>query len=568
MQFAPKRPNKMNSDSTPLSFGWIVTIRRAFSRYPKSALTLLGTGLLGSILEMLAFAIAVICIQVMQRQEAVTYFNFSLPYPLSLDTLIICSALFGGFMLLSALSYFYNGILLAKLRRRTFRDMIALSLEKFVEKPGDNFVTSQSSKMISRVLRRDCRYVSKATTDGLGLPKPIIVLTITFVLGFMYFTEVTSAIVIILLASVPLHIIVSNWGARNMSRLIDSGAVKSKADGVAIETLVFSPFKLGPEAAKRYASKHADSDEVQGFLRAYQGRVALVPTSVLVSRFTHLAIFLSVGVIMAIQWQRDGIDLAGIAILLIGIRFAAAATSEIAQIITVISSYSPLTNGLLSFVWSQQDGGSERLVELPVRAPGDDAMRLPLRIFLISDSMVSWPLAEQVSSLQGKQGYRPQIISGSFETVPVGHDVDVVRTALENEWANLSDALKLKVHQKLNGERMDDLTANSLIALKLLVARDQPTAVFWESKSFVGLSPADRRTVMRSLSNVPVTVVYNGVPKRIPNIATFQVWTLLNGELNHSCKAKNFLETRSEILTDFDSAKENVQEASIDLDFE
>lgn len=568
MQFAEKVLVQMNSAATKLSFGWLLILRRAFWRYPKSALALLGTGLLGTVLETLAFAIAIICIQVLQQQDSVTYFGFTVPSPLSTDTLLVCSSLFAGFMLLSALTYFSNGLLLARLRRRTFRDMITMSLEKFVEKPGDSFTTSQSPKMLSRVLRRDCRYVSKATTDGLGLPKPVMVILVTLVLGSIYYTEVTIAILVILLASVPLHIVVSNWGARNMSRLIDSGSVKSRADGIAIESLVFSPFKLSQKDSQRYAREHADSDAVQGFLKAYQGRVALVPTSVLVSRLTHLAIFLVVGILMAVQWQSDGLDLAGLAILLVGIRFAAAATSEIAQIITVISSYAPLTNGLLSFVSTKQSEQPERLAEVPDHGSEEDAKPLPLRMFLISDAIISWPLAEQVSRLQGEHVYRPQIISGSFQAVPEGYDFELIKKALDEEWANLSEPVKQKIQQLIDGESRDDLVANSLVALKLLVALDDPTAVFWDSKSFVRLTPADRRIVMRSLANVPVTVVYNNVPKRIPKETTFKVWTLLQNELKFSCKARYFIENRAEILAAFDIAKEHVQDSSIDLDFE
>ncbi len=559
---------EVDSQTKSSALGWALTLKRAFFWYPGSALALLVSGLIGTVLETTAFAVAIICIQVLQSQESVTYFGFTLEYPLSTNVLIGCGLVFSGFMLMSALMHYFNGILLARTRRKTFRDMIVTSLEKFAQSPGSSFVTSQNSKALSRVLRRDCRYVSKATTDGLGLPRPLIVLTVAIVLGIIYYPEITLTILGILALSLPLHIAVGHWGARNMSRLLNSGANKSRADGEAIDSLMLSPFRLSSTASEQLAKDHADGREVQDFLLAYQSRVALVPTSMLISRLSYLAIFMAVGLVLALQWQNGELNFASIAILLIGIRFAAAASSELAQIITVISSYSPLIKGLLTFVsepGTHPNAGFETVSELSLNA---GRAQLPNRVFLIGDGALTWSLADYVSTFQDSDACEPQIISGEFSEIPSMYDLEPVRLAIKMEWKTLSDPTKTKVLQTLDGELVGDRVANSLIALKLLTNKDHPTALFWENRAFTELPSNDKRVILRSLLNTAVTVVYSSVPKRLPKVPGFDVWTLINGSLSFGCEADQYPDKREAFIEAFANAKKARDDAMDELDLD
>jgi hypothetical protein len=93
-----------------------------------------------------------------------------------------------------------------------------------------------------------------------------------------------------------------------------------------------------------------------------------------------------------------------------------------------------------------------------------------------------------------------------------------------------------------------DPVGKSIAALVDLCMSDRKLDLFWSSASFNSIASDDRQELISWLGDSRLIIVYPRVPKRMPRINGFEIWTLTRQELKFHCLADDFDAKRSEIM--------------------
>jgi len=528
--------------------GWLRSFSIAFRDYKGTAIVLFLLGLCATFLDVISFGVILAALELFKPNGEINILNHTISGPLNQALIIKGVLIFGFLRLLTSLAYFYSQILTAKARRRTFRDFIAEAMVRIKSQPDHTYVKSVTTRELSRILRRECRYASRAITDTLLLPRPVLIIVIMTIIGLIYQPIIFLSLAAILTISLPFHAFVARWGTRVMENLLTTGANKSKKDKDVIDDLLRSPFAANLNE-KGGRENHADSLEVSKFLDAYENRAKLIPASQLVSSMTFLAIFMFLGAVILSRFTAGTLDIVAITAILIGIRFASSAILDIASNITVIASYSPLISDFLDFL------RNDKYISEPDEISLIGASYISNRTCLISPKQVTIVRANQISKLWRKPIRDNHFIHGRFSEWLEFSEAEVMR-AFEWSWKDLSPNLRAQIETAIDDISNATEPAAALIAAWLNTQDSRSKNIFWDSRSFSQISSADRIIVMNWLKKIRLVVHYGGMPRNVPLIDGLIVWVEKDDTFYKIGNATEFKNNRESIEAFFDGRED------------
>jgi len=521
--------------------GWLRSFSIAFKDYPMIATALFALGVIATALDVISFGVILAGLELFKADGEVSLFGVRLSGPLTQPLIIKGILIFGALRLLTSLTYYYAMVLAAKTRRITFRDFIAEAMTRIKSVPHHPYVQDVTPRELSRSLRRECRYASRAITDALLLPRPIVIIIVMILLGLIYQPMILLSLSLILLVSLPFHALVARWGTKVMGNLLSTGATKSQKDKEVIDDLLRSPFAANLHG-KSAAEKHADGPEVSAFLRAYESRAKLTPSSQLVSSLTFLAIFMALGAIVLTQFAKGDVDLVVITAIIIAIRFASSAILDIASNVTVIASYSPLISDFLDFLRNENREAASTVLTL------EGAPFLSNRTCLITDRQVTISRAEDISKLWRKPLRDNHFIHGRFAEWPEFTEEDVMR-AFEWSWKDMSQNLRAQIETAIDDIGGATEPAAALIATWLNTQDSRAKNIFWDSRSFSQITGADRIVIMNWLKKIRLVVHYAAVPRGVPIVDGMIVWAERDNTLYKLGSPTAFKDCRGAIIS-------------------
>lgn len=506
--------------------------RLSFRHYKRFMVGLMATGLAAVALEIAAYGVVFGGIAVLSGGDLPKFLENLLISTSGNVQIIYGVTAFFVLMLMAAGLHYAAGWMAARCRKVTFGDNISRTLQGLIWAPDHPFVRGRGSKEISRALRRDCRYSSLALTEFIGLPRPVIVATLCIGAGFTFYPVIAAIALIILIASIPIHLRTGRYGIDVMERLIAEGAKKGRADRDAVEALLASPWGDKADIQKGHVARA----DVQGFLNAYENRVTLAPVSQLTSRIISTIVFAAVGAYMFWMFIEGNLKFTDIAVIFIAFRIFNAASAEIVQQLVIIVSYSPIMKRLFEFF--AQSGEFDTASGLDVNGLNfvDVDGPLPRVLAIIDTGGPTRRLAEQLSNLYDLSA---DPLLGVPVPFPTGFSVDSehLNRALAGSWADLSDPICEELRYAASsladsaGLKATD-RAMALLPLILSPEDDQPRLSLLEFRSFLELLPADRLLVQeRATKNGPLAIIYRAYPKRYPHMFAGHLFTNNAGEL-------------------------------------
>ena len=496
--------------------GWLRSFSIAFKDYPKTAVALFTLGVIATALDVISFGVILAGLELFKADGEVKLFGLTISGPLTQPLIVKGVLIFGALRLLTSLAYYYGMVLAAKTRRRTFRDFIAEAMSRIKSMPNHPYVQGVTTRELSRSLRRECRYASRAITDALLLPRPVLIIIVMTIAGLIYQPIIFLSLSVILLVSLPFHALVARWGTKVMEDLLTTGAVKSQKDKDVIDDLLRSPFADSLNGTTA-GQKHADSPEVSAFLKAYESRATLTPASQFVSSLTFLAIFMVLGAIILSQYSKNELDLVIITAIIIAIRFASSAILDIASNITVIASYSPLISDFLDFL------RNDNHETVPEKLLLEGAPFLSNKTCLISNRQVTISRADSISRLWRKPLRDNHFIHGRFTEWREFTEEDVIR-AFEWSWKDMSVNLRAQIEAAIDDIGAATEPAAALMATWLNTQESRAKNIFWDSRSFSQITGADRVIIMKWLKKIRLVVHYESVPRGVPIIDDMVIW--------------------------------------------
>lgn len=527
-------------------YGWRHVFLHTIRRYPLQLLSLFVTGVSAMALELVGFGLVILSVSALEREPGTQPSGLEKYVQFEGGSLVLVVVLFVSAMAASAILHFLNGWLTAYYRRKTFEDVMADTVETLRDRPDDAFVYESGIRGLSRVLRRDCRYLSRSITDAMKLPVPFLILVSTVIAGLMFFPYFSLVVLGLLALMLPFHILVGFWGGKVTDQLLKSASAKSAADQSVIDAVFLSPYAgtQEDEHAGSLGRAHSESEKVQPFLRAYEKRIRTIPASLLISRITFLVVLLILGVLGAKAYQAGSISLSEILTFLVGLRLAMTSMSELAAGVTNIISFSPLISGLADFLNSSR----KHHEGLPTLTLVSEPPNQNSGLFLISDAPFSWEVASSITARISGPGRDVQIITGDYGNLPPHMKLAHIKRRLGPAWNALSNSLRDKIRKVCFDKSSTDEVGKSASALIDLCSPDQEVDLYWSSSTFSALSAEDRAQLLAWLSTTRLIVVYPKVPKRVPRLKNFGVWTLQSQKIQLHCAAEDFDKNRDTIL--------------------
>jgi len=536
-------------------FGMIkLVISLSFRHYKRFMFGLLAAGLAAVTFEIAAYGVVFGAVAIIEDGELPAALK-SLFFGTSGQVQIITAvAVFFALMLFSASLHYLSGWLGARCRKTTFGDNITRTLQGLSRLPEHKFVRGRTPKDISRALRRDCRYSSLALTEFISLPRPVIVVFLCIVIGFIYQPVIAGIALTILALSLPIHLRTGRYGISVMERLITDGARKGKADREAVQALLTSPWSV----TEAIENNHVESEPVQAFLNAYRDRVALAPVTQLTTRIISTVVFAGVGAYLFWLYIQGRLQITEIAAIFIAFRIFNAASSEIVQQLVVIVSYSPIMKSLFEFFSDSEATISKTGESLPSTqnsltwASSDEPH--PYFISLIHEAGLTRHLSQQVSDVYG---LTTTFSLGVAAPLPQNIILDLaeLERMMAEKWSSLSPALLSELRQAATGDQNTPQRALALLPIILSKSENTARLTLMEARAFLELTPPDQQIIHDIFANSgPFALVYGTFPKRYPqrfdgNIYVIDKNTLrlVNDEEHFHALRQNSINNRAQI---------------------
>ena len=527
--------------------GWKRIFKIAFKDNPLPAFLIFSTGVFATLLEMAAFGVIIFAINNLTSGDATFIERFELNLEKGSPIIFYTILAFAALKLSATMIFYGNAVLVAKYRRDLFVSMARKTVAMIRDFPNHPYVKKYGIKYLPRVLRREARYTSRAVSDAFQLPRHLIIVSVLFMLGLVYLPIPIIVTALIVLGSLPFHIIVSRWGAHTMDDLIDSGIRKGITDRQIIKRILKSPFIHDKEFNAEIENEYVQDKSAKRFFNAYGNRAKLTPRSQLVSSLTFLCIFIALGIILFNGLISGAYSVATVTALVIALRFISASVMAIAQIITNIASYSPLISELLDFLYANPGKWTDR--ELTVIGE-----KFSKRVILITKSEIDIHLGSKLNKLWGETARPMNLLADNSSVLIEGSDINGIGEFLETEWSGLSDALKTSIMDAASGANQNNVSANQLILLWLATKSNPKSSILWEARGFNGLGIADRHFILNWTGNRKTVICFPNIPKSLPDYSKYVVWLLIDDTLFKMCRAGNFQNQKSQIADIYNSS--------------
>lgn len=499
----------MRSDIDNLKRAWKHLLKKGlFSNKARGAIVLF-LGIATTLIQMSAVILLIGAARAYDNGGVLEYGQTSLDLregngPTRLTYMCITAAL----LILSIFAAVGNKLVITNIGRKFFEE----SLTDMREQVFSNVISGRSFDRgdTIKILNRDCRYLSLSYLRVLTLLQPALLLIGIFAIAIYLVPIAALFLAAAGLIVLPFNIYLVLWAARTSQDIQDAAKVKSAEEKDFIARVAKHPLihKLNREDI---LLDHRPGED--GFLTAFVKRQRMSAYS---QSITDLMMALVVVALALFLFFGGGntllLNLSNIVILVILFRFMTGYISQVAQTVTMVSSYEPFFRTLLDLKLGKDVSASN--------SANSADLRRPLRLAVFRNNETDWSDVETIKIAFGVTE-NLQFITSDYDVTPENlkgwiAGGDVTLESLPNENKNECEALL-----NGNGQVLSD-TTKLLLALSNYNTKEG-TALLINGRDLTVLDRDLKRLILSAPDTASLIIVYKNAPRSLALPPRFQL---------------------------------------------
>ena len=499
----------MQTNTAYLKRAWKHLLRDGLAAHKGRAVQVFCLGLVTTLIQLLAVLLLVGAARAYDNDGILSYANISLDLNKgSGSQRVIYISFTAAFLVLSIIAGVVNKLIITNIGRRFFEE----SLDQMRQGILNNVLNGRSFDRSDtlKILNRDCRYLSLSYLRVLTLLQPALFLIGIFVVAILFVPIAALFLGIAGLLVLPFNIYLVLWAARTSQDIQDSAKLKSAEEKDFIANISTHPF-IHRLPQQDFIPENRPGET--GFLDAFVKRQRMgaysqsITDLMMALVIVALALFLFLG-----GGNKLLLNLSNLVILVILFRFMTGYISQVAQAVTMISSYEPFFRSLLDL----KDKNSHRDED----AKEKDGLTHPLRIAVFQSNETDW---SDVNRL--KQSFN---ISQDLQYVTSNYEIS---SAQMKDWLTGDDASKSPLPQNHLAEckqfadgEINELSkaAKLLLAISYYSARPNH-ALLLNGKDLISIDRDTMRYIMAAPKDMPFIIVYKNAPRALILPPRFQL---------------------------------------------
>ena len=336
-----------NSERRKLVFSaWLHVAREAYFNSRGKALIVLVVSLLNTLSQLLAVSVVVGVAQALSRDGAVSLFGLELQINISEGNAYLAVLAVVASLAAATLFQTLIALLTARYRREFFADSIRLLLSRLKTLSNTGSDTPMQTRLLARLLRRECRYLSRSYVAALSIIPSIMTFIGIAAFAVWNFPNYALWLAVALAATAPVHLGLTIWGANVSDDLVVNAQRKAKADEKILTSITASsPYAQIDDSL---IEDHVVQPEVADFLNTYQNRMRFGAYSMLISSLTGTIVLGVVIFLFVRSYLQGSFDAAGAVFVIIAMRLLVTTAGVIATGLSLIGSYQPFVQELLA----------------------------------------------------------------------------------------------------------------------------------------------------------------------------------------------------------------------------
>lgn len=532
------RPMKIHK--AYLKRAWAHLLRQGLLGHKGRAAKVFLLGLITTLIQMFAVILLIGAARAYDNGGILNYAQISLDLSKgSGTTRSIYIGLTAGFIILSIIAGVINKVVITNIGRQFFEE----SLSKMRHRIFENVLTGQrfSRADTLKILNRDCRYLSLSYLRVLTLLQPALFLIGIFIIGIIFVPIAAMFLAFAGLIVLPFNIYLVLWAAQTSQDIQDSAKLKSAEEKDFIARISTHPF-----------IHHLPEDDIipqnrpgeTGFLNAFVKRQRMGAYSQSITDVMMALVILALALFLF--WGGGGtllLNLSNLVILIILFRFMTGYISQLAQAVTMISSYEPFFRTLLNL-----DQRPSQKTQHPLETV---KLTHPIRLAVFQNTEADWSEVNKIKEALN--------ISESLQYVTSDYDITPAQL---KEWLHESVIQTHKIPQTYQNE-YDQFSAGTVETLsapaKLLLAVSYYTSLNDHGLLMNGkeLSSVDRdvmRYIMAAPADMPLIIVYKNAPRTLILPPRFQLAILSDKKVEIIGVLTDFVKLRDDIITKLNAA--------------
>jgi len=524
----------MRTNKAYLKRAWKHLLRDGLAAHKGRAAQVFCLGLITTLIQMLAVLLLIGAARAYDNGGILDYANISLDLNKGSGTSrVIYISLTASFLVLSIIAGVVNKLIITNIGRHFFEELLTEMRQRIL----DNVINGRSFDRTDtlKILNRDCRFLSLSYLRVLTLLQPALFLIGIFIVAILFVPIAAVFLGIAGLIVLPLNIYLVLWAARTSQDLQDSAKLKSAEEKDFIASVSTHPF-IHRLPQEDFVPENRPGET--GFLNAFVKRQRMgaysqsITDLMMALVIVALALFLFFG-----GGNRLLLNLSNLVILVILFRFMTGYISQVAQAVTMISSYEPFFRSLLDL--------NDKALSQDAETAAKTGLNQPLRLAVFQNNETDWSDVDRL-----KQTFN---ISQNLQYVTSNYEIS---SSQMKEWLTRDDTLssalpqnyRTECNQFAMGEIKDlSLPAKLLLAISYYSARPGH-ALLLNGKDLVSIDREIMRFIMAAPGNMPFIIVYKNAPRSLILPPRFQLVVNTNGRVELIGQLADFTKLRDEIM--------------------
>lgn len=524
----------MRSDIANLKRAWKHLLKKGLFSNKKRAAIVLCLGVLTTLIQMSAVILLVGAARAYDNGGVLEYAQLSLDLREGngLARLIyICVT--AALLILSIIAAVGNKLIITNIGRKFFEE----SLSEMREQVFDNVIDGRAFDRADtiKILNRDCRYLSLSYLRVLTLLQPALLLIGIFAIAIYLVPIAAMFLAVAGLIVLPFNIYLVLWAARTSQDIQDAAKVKSAEEKDFIAHVAKHP--MIHKLSRDNILSHERPGEV-GFLTAFVKRQRMSAYS---QSITDLMMALVVVALALFLFLGGGntllLNLSNIVILVILFRFMTGYISQVAQTVTMVSSYEPFFRTLLDLKLGNHKSAAKSV--------NINELRTPLRLAVFQNLATDWSNLENIKTAFGiKNGL--QFVSSDYNI-----STDELRIWIDDRQMNFDtfpEENKNECEAFLLNNQPELSDATKLLLALSNYNKEEGRGLLLNGRDLTSLDRNLKRIILSAPEDAPLIIVYKNAPRNLVLPPRFQIALRLSGKTTILGDITEFTNLRSAII--------------------
>jgi len=530
----------MHTNKSYLKRAWRHLLRDGLAANKGRATLVFFLGLVTTLIQMLAVLLLLGAARAYDNSGVLDYGPISLDLNKDSGNNRLFYTIATGFLIiLSIIVSVCNKLILTNIGRKFFEE----SLTKMRSRILSNVNTGQSFDRsdILKILNRDCRYLSLSYLRVLTLLQPALFLIGIFSVAVIYVPVAALFLGLAGLLALPFNIYLVLWAARTSQDIQTSAKLKSAEERNFISKVSTHPF------IRELNDTEFINDErpgQAGFLTAFVKRQRMGAFS---QSITDLMMALVIVALALFLYFGGGntllINLSNLVILVILFRFMTGYISQLAQAVTMISSYEPFFRTLLNL--DDSSSALDSKLQKPM------SVTSPVRLVLFQKQETDWSDTGTLKTLFSL----PQ----DLHFVTSAYDINAQQL---EQWVGQDEAA-LNMLPRTAQEDISAFLKNVTLGLtphtKLILAifyykTQDGCGLLLNGKDLASLEREEMRYIMAAPLDQPLIIAYRNAPRSLILPPRFQIAVYAENNVEILGQVPDFLALRDDIIVKLNAA--------------